>query len=114
MLALSALAYLVVPLVDNQTLHWFVRDLDIRSQLLGRTLSEPLADLVQQGARGKINALFTQSIQDERLYALAFCDLSSQIRYKTNTMPASLQCKLPTECARSCMGCNGISLILAS
>ena len=97
LLALSALAYLVVPLVDNLTLRWFVRDLDIRSQLLGQAFSEPLADMVQQGARGKINALFTQAIQDERLYALAFCDLSGQTLYKTNTMPASLHCNLPVD-----------------
>ncbi len=97
LLALSALAYLVVPLVDNLTVRWFVRDLDIRSQLLAQTFSEPLSEMVQQGARGKINALFMKAIQDERLYALAYCDLSGQIRYKTNTMPASLHCKLPAD-----------------
>mgnify|MGYP003413410641 FL=1 len=31
MLALAAIAYSVVPLVDQLTLRWFVRDLDIRA-----------------------------------------------------------------------------------
>ncbi|WP_332775297.1 alpha,alpha-trehalose-phosphate synthase (UDP-forming) [Polaromonas sp.] len=96
-LALSALAYLVVPLVDNLTLRWFVRDLDIRSELLGRTFSEPLSEMIQQNARAKINGLFAQAIQDERLFALAFCDAFGQMRYKTSTLPASLHCKLPVD-----------------
>jgi trehalose 6-phosphate synthase len=97
LLALSALAYMVVPLVDHLTLRWFVRDLDMRSQLVAKTLSEPLAEMVEQGARGKINALFTQAVQDDRLYALAFCDTAGVIRYKTRTMPASLRCEQPRD-----------------
>ncbi|HYD80308.1 MAG TPA: trehalose-6-phosphate synthase [Paucimonas sp.] len=97
LLALSALAYLVVPLIDNLTLHWFVRDLDIRSQLVAKTLSEPLSDMVRRNARGKIDALFAQAIQDERLYALAFCDPAGRIQYKTRTMPATLECELPAD-----------------
>jgi trehalose 6-phosphate synthase len=97
LLALSALAYLVVPVVDHLTLRWFVRDLDMRSELVAKTLSEPLAEMVQQGARSKINALFMQAIQDERLYALGFCDTTGTMRYKTPTMPASLRCELPRD-----------------
>ena len=32
--AIALFAYAVVPLVDNLTLRWFVKDLDIRSQSL--------------------------------------------------------------------------------
>lgn len=96
-IALSALAYLVMPLVDGLTLRWFVRDLDIRSELLARTLSEPLAGMVEQDARGRIDALFTQAIQDERLYALGFCDPAGRLGYKTKTLPKALTCKLPDD-----------------
>ena len=35
-LVLAGLAYAVIPLVDTLTLKWFVRDLEIRSELIGR------------------------------------------------------------------------------
>ncbi len=38
LLALTAIAYAVVPLVDQLTLRWFVRDMDIRSRLIANTI----------------------------------------------------------------------------
>ena len=35
-LVLAALAYAVIPLVDSLTLKWFVKDLEIRAELVGR------------------------------------------------------------------------------
>ncbi|HEX7647968.1 MAG TPA: trehalose-6-phosphate synthase, partial [Noviherbaspirillum sp.] len=93
MLALSALAYLVVPVVDNLTLRWFVRDLDIRSALVARALSSSLAEMVRAGASGRIDNMFNQAIQDERLYALGFCDTAGRMQYRTKTMPALLTCR---------------------
>jgi trehalose 6-phosphate synthase len=92
-LALAAFAYVVVPLMDNMTLRWFVRDLDIRSQLLATTLQEPLQEYIPQKAKKKITQLFERAIQDERLYALAFCDTNGKLIYKTGTYPQSLGCR---------------------
>ena len=36
-LVLAGLAYAVISLVDTLTLKWFVRDLEMRSELIGRT-----------------------------------------------------------------------------
>ena len=91
-LVLGACAYVVVPLMDTLTLRWFVRDLDIRSQLLASTLQEPLAEHVAQKARKRITQLFDRAIQDERLYALGFCDDAGTLVYKTATYPESLGC----------------------
>jgi len=92
---LALLAYALVPLVDRLTLRWWVSDLDTRSQLIANTMSEQLGDLVSQGASGKINLLFMRALQDERLYALAFCDESGKLRYETPTYPRSLGCSPP-------------------
>ena len=92
LVALAILAYAVVPLVDNLTLRWFVRDLDIRSQLIASTLREPLAQLLQQGDRSKINNLLLTTIKDERLLALGYCDSKGDMLYRTPTFPASLNC----------------------
>jgi len=94
-LTLAVLGYALVPLVDRLTLRWWVNDLDIRSQLIANTMQDQLADLVTQGATAKINALFSRALQDQRLYALAFCDESDQLRYHTSSYPPSLSCNIP-------------------
>ncbi|MBS0308998.1 MAG: trehalose-6-phosphate synthase [Proteobacteria bacterium] len=94
-LILGLLAYGVVPLVDDMTLRWFMRDLDTRSQLLAGALQSPLQEYVPTRDKRKITQLFDRAIQDERLYALAFCDASGKLLYKTKTYPTSLACLEP-------------------
>lgn len=89
---LGLFAYIVVPLMDSLTLRWSVRDLDNRSQLLASTLQLPLREYIQSNDRERIKRLFDSSIQDERLFALAYCDIDGKLLYKTVTYPASLGC----------------------
>lgn len=89
-LALTLLAYAVVPLVEKFTLHWSVRDMDIRSRLIANTLNDPLSELLKQENKTKINALLLRTIQDERLLALGYCDGSGKLLYRTPTFPKSL------------------------
>src|SRR5438046_4408088 len=72
-LALGALAYAVVPLVDKLALQWFERDLDLRATLIASTVQEPLRDLIRAGDRTRLLQFFTRISQDERLYPLGFC-----------------------------------------
>ncbi len=90
-IVLAAIAYAVVPLVDNLTLQWFVRDLDIRTSLISRTIQEPLAVLVREGSRAKVLRYFDRLIQDERLFAVGLCE-ERRLVYKTLTFPAPLGC----------------------
>jgi trehalose 6-phosphate synthase len=82
----------VIPLVDKLTLQWFVRDLDIRTSLITRTIQEPLADLIREGSRPKIIRYFDRLIQDERLFAIGYCDPQHKLIYKTVTFPATIGC----------------------
>lgn len=91
-LVLGIFAYVAVPLMDNLTLRWFVRDLDIRSQLLATALQDPLQEYVPLKSKRKIAQLFDRAIQDERLYAIAFCDHDGKLQYKTSTYPESIGC----------------------
>ncbi len=91
-LVLALFAYAVVPLMDSLTLRWFIKDLDARSQLLAGALEGPLLEYVPQKSRKKIRQLFDRAIQDERLYALAFCDPLGELLYKTATYPESIGC----------------------
>ena len=93
LLVLGVVAYSVVPLVDSLTLKWFTRDLESRSKLLASTMEVPLADLVVSRSRTKIFAYFHKVIQDERLYALGFCDMQQRLLYQTLTYPDQLSCE---------------------
>lgn len=95
-LVLALFAYAVVPLVDEMTLRWFVRDLDARSQMLASALHEPLAEYVPEHAQKKITQLFDRSVQDGRLFALAFCDPTGKLLYRTPTYPQVLGCRSDT------------------
>jgi trehalose 6-phosphate synthase len=91
-LLLALIAYGVIPLVDALTLKWFIRDLDIRSQLMVRTMEGPLSDLLVADSKNKILAYFTRIIQDERLFALGFCDPKGRLLYQTQTYPDQVTC----------------------
>ena len=73
MLVLAGIAYAVAPLVDQLTLKWFVRDLDIRATLIANTVQEPLLEQLAAGKKAKIGAFFARITQDERLYAVGYC-----------------------------------------
>jgi alpha,alpha-trehalose-phosphate synthase [UDP-forming] len=77
------------------TTRWFVRDLDARSQMLASALQEPLKEYVPQEAQRRITQLFDRSVQDGRLFALAFCDPGGKLLYKTTTYPSTLGCRAP-------------------
>lgn len=93
-LVLALFAYAVVPLVDNLTVRWFVRDLDARSQSLAAALQEPLSEYIPQKSEKRITQLFDRALRDERLYAMAFCDPTGKLLYKTNTYPTTLGCRM--------------------
>ena len=92
---LAGLAYAVIPLVDTLTLKWFVRDLEIRSELIGRMVESPLVDLLASESRPKLLSYFNRIIQDERLFAVGFCDRDGKLMYKTLTYPDSISCDGP-------------------
>src|SRR5512147_149045 len=92
-LALAAIAYAVVPLVDRLTLQWFVRDLEIRAATIAVAAQEPLASLVREPrARTQVLRYFQRIVQDERIYALGYCDRAGKLAYATGTFPAEVRC----------------------
>ncbi len=95
---LGAFALVMLPLVDELTQRWFLRDLDARSQLLARTLREPALDLVGLQDAQAMRALFDRSISDTHVNAIAFCDPSGRLLYHSSAYPAGLSCqgRVPT------------------
>jgi trehalose 6-phosphate synthase len=93
MLVLTAFAYAVSPLVDQMTLRWFMRDIDIRSQLIANTIAEPLFEQLAAGRKAKTGDFFARITQDERLYAMGFCAGGDGPSVATKSLPAELRCK---------------------
>src|SRR5262245_26188881 len=91
-LVLAGVAYLVIPLVDTLTLKWFIRDLEIRSELIGRMVEAPLVELLTSDSNAKVSNYLHRIILDERLYAVGFCGHDGKLRYKTLTYPDSIPC----------------------
>ncbi|GAA4025651.1 trehalose-6-phosphate synthase [Actimicrobium antarcticum] len=92
-LVLGLGAYLVVPLMDALTLRWSLRDLDTRSRVLAAALQEPLADYANDKSTTRIRQLFNRAIDDDRLYALAFCNTDDVIIASTASYPEALGCR---------------------
>ena len=88
-LALAAIAYAVVPLVDRLTFQWFVRDLDARGTLIAQTAQEPLAELMRdpRGAKARVQRYFERIMQGERIFAIGLCDRSGRLAYSSPTYP---------------------------
>jgi trehalose 6-phosphate synthase len=96
-IALAALAYAVVPVVNELTLRWFVRDLEMRSQLVAHAVDDPLLDLIGSPTRGRaagqrVQSLFNRVMRDERLFALAYCNRDGIALYRTATFPREIAC----------------------
>jgi trehalose 6-phosphate synthase len=93
-LALAAIAYAVVPLVDRFTFQWFVRDLDARGAVIAKTAQEPLVELLREprGAKVRVQRYFDRILQGERVYALGFCDRSGKLAFATAGFPAAVRC----------------------
>ena len=70
LVALGIFAYAALPLVDKLMLRWFSRDLEVRANLIARTVEEPLHDLIQAGNRRRIQQFFTRH-GDEQLIDIA-------------------------------------------
>ncbi|MBL7543358.1 MAG: trehalose-6-phosphate synthase [Bdellovibrionaceae bacterium] len=89
---LSLIAYGVVPLVDSLTFKWVVRDMDMRTKLIASTMQESLIVALANPINNRIQNIFNRAIQDERLYAVGFCDEQNSMSYKTQTFPEEISC----------------------
>jgi len=91
-IALAAMAYAVVPLVDRLALQWFVRDLDDRGELIARGMNERLVDLVRAPSGGLVVGLFERAVREERVFALGFCAPDGKLAYASDRYPRRVDC----------------------
>ncbi|MBI5890262.1 MAG: trehalose-6-phosphate synthase [Nitrosomonadales bacterium] len=92
-LVLAGIAYAVAPLVDQFTLRWFVKDLDMRSTLIVNTIQEPLQELLQAGKKTRVVEYFNRITQDERFYGVGYCATPSGTVLASRSLPKQLHCR---------------------
>lgn len=92
LVSLAAFAWALTPVVDRQIMRWFVRDLDIRADLVANTVQEPLRQLADQGDTKGIRRYFARLTLDERLFAIGYCATPSSVPLASPTWPVSLRC----------------------
>ena len=89
-IVLAALTLAVMPLVDQFTLRWFMKDLDMRASLIASTVEEPVQRL--ETDPDALRAYFARLILDERLFAVGYCAEGAVRPEGTPTLPASVHC----------------------
>jgi trehalose 6-phosphate synthase len=92
LLVLAGIAYAVAPLVDQLTLRWFVRDLDIRSTLIASAIEEPLQEQLAAGKKAKVSDFFNHITLDERLYAVGYCASTTGSPLASRSLPKEIRC----------------------
>ena len=92
LLVLAAFAYAVAPIIDEFTLRWSLRDLDMRSSVIAKTIEEPLELQLAMGTPSSIAAFFNRISQDERFYAVGYCASPSEKVLATRSVPPQIRC----------------------
>ena len=91
-LVLVASAYLALPLLDQLTLRWFARDLNIRGLLVTTALSDSIIDARGDAKRSRLQFLLDRAVQDERLIAIGMCSIDDRLVRITTNYPRELTC----------------------
>ena len=114
---LVIIAYAVGPLVDKLIERWFVRDLDMRSALIANSVREPLLERLDSGSNARIVSYFNRITQDERLFAIGFCNAADGGIIATKSFPQQLTCdviaaaeSMPTQMLPSARGMLHVSV----
>ncbi len=96
-IALFLMALLVVPWIDTLTTRWFVRDVEIRAQLVGNSIDDAITTPLVAGNYPAIEQRFQRTIGDERLYALGLCLPDGTLAVHTDPWPVPLDCRTASE-----------------
>ncbi|MDO8770032.1 MAG: trehalose-6-phosphate synthase [Burkholderiaceae bacterium] len=92
LLVLAGIAYTIAPLVDQLTLGWFIRDIDIRSSLIASTIQEPLQEQLEAGKKTKSEDFFNRITQNERIYAIGYCAEPTSTVLASVFLPTDIRC----------------------
>ncbi|HBH19808.1 MAG TPA: trehalose-6-phosphate synthase [Candidatus Peribacter riflensis] len=98
-IVLGLVAYAVVPLVDVLMTQWSVKDLDLRSKAIASASETSLFDGANNYSvpKARMQLILDRLMEDERLYALGFCNDRQALTYRTEKLPGEVTCQDVTQ-----------------
>ena len=94
--ALALIAYAIIPLVDRLITNWFLLDLDSRGTMIVGAIKEEFQQRVAEGDKAAIKKLLTNITQDEKLFALGYCETENSPPLTTKKFPSNFNCQKAT------------------
>ncbi len=82
-------AYITVPIVDQLTLRWFVKDLDTRASLITTTFSESMGDTSVPERPAHAQTLLDRIVSDERVLGAGICTAQGAWSVRSLGFPAA-------------------------
>ena len=92
-LASCVVAYVGLPYIQRLLAEWFRSDVEVRAQLVMRSIEEPITDLVEKGNESKLRAYLAKTAVDERLLGLLVCRPDGGTLFKSERSPAAVTCE---------------------
>jgi trehalose 6-phosphate synthase len=91
-LVLLIAAILCIPLIDSLTSRWVSRDIVMRASVISTALSDSITEALLVNRPEQLNALFTRTLRDEKLMAMAVCSRDDVMLQRTDEFPPTLDC----------------------
>src|ERR1700730_4012548 len=92
-LASCVVAYFGLPYIQRLLAEWFRSDVEVRAQLVMRSMEEPITDLVEEGNESKLRAYLAKTAVDERLLGLLVCRPDGRTLFRSDGSPAAVTCE---------------------
>ena len=91
--ASCVVAYVGLPYIERLLAEWFRSDVEVRAQLVMRSMEEPITNLVEKGDVSGLRAYLAKMTADERLLAVLVCRPDGSTIFKTEHAPAAISCE---------------------
>jgi trehalose-6-phosphate synthase len=92
-LASCVVAYFGLPYIQRLLAEWFRSDVELRAQLVMRSMEEPITDLVEKGSESRLRAYLAKTTAAERLLAILVCHKEGATIFKSERTPAAITCR---------------------
>jgi trehalose 6-phosphate synthase len=91
--ASCVVAYVGLPYIQRLLAEWFRSDVELRAQLVMRSMEDPVTDLVEKGDESKLRSYLAKIAADERLLAILICRPDGTAIFKSERTPAAISCQ---------------------
>ncbi|MDE2305532.1 MAG: trehalose-6-phosphate synthase [Gammaproteobacteria bacterium] len=93
-LASGVVAFFGVPYMDKLLTEWFRNDVQMRAELVMRSMQQPVSELVAAHDDRKLRRYLGEITSDSRLLAIAVCSRDGTPIVETELTPAAVDCRM--------------------